>query len=93
MPKLLFLSRVAFICNLCFIISFLTHYLSVLSNGIIPSTIIILGNVLALIINSILILLFGFILLSGKSIGKFVPPWLGIVNILFFIFQFILLLR
>lgn len=93
MPKLLFFSRVAFICNICFLITFLLHYVPFISNGIISSTIIILGNVLSIVINVMMNILYILIILGGKPISSFIPVWLIIINFLFFIFQVILLLK
>lgn len=92
MPKLLFLSRVALICNLCFLITFLMHYAPV-SNGSIPSTIIVLGNVVSVVINVLMNALYVLIFLAGKPLIRHVPVWLIAINFLFFIFQVILLIK
>lgn len=93
MPKLLFFSRVALLCNICFLITFSIHYLPFFSNGIIPSTIIVMGNVLAIVINVLINILYVLITLADKPISKFVPKWIIIVNFLFFIAQAILLIK
>jgi hypothetical protein len=93
MPKLLFFSRVALLCNICFLITLSMHYIPVITNGIIPSTIIVLGNVLAIVINVLTNFLYVLITLADKPISKFVPIWIIIVNFLFLIVQVILLIK
>jgi hypothetical protein len=90
MPKLLFLSRVAFICNICYLLSFLFRTTSLIQSGHGASTIIILGNLLAMVLNVVVI--FGyttsFFLLK---IGGPYPQWLIIINFLFLLVQSIIL--
>jgi hypothetical protein len=93
MRKLLFLSRIGFLCNICFLISWLLRYIPFIANGIVPSTIIIMGHVLAIVINLLLIILYIVLALAGKSFRQYVPNWLIIVNFMFFIFQVILLIK
>lgn len=93
MPKLLFFSRVALLCNLCFLITFLLRYAPELKSGFFVSTIVVMGLVLGIVINSLVNLLYVLAILAGKPIFRFVPLWLIITNILFFLFQAILLLK
>ncbi|MBA4166804.1 MAG: hypothetical protein H0X41_04570 [Chitinophagaceae bacterium] len=93
MPKLLFFSRVALICNGCFLVTFLMHYISDIRNGVVPSTIIILGNVLSIVINILLNVIYAMLFLAGRLRMAGVPRWLVAVNFLFFIFQVILLVK
>lgn len=93
MPKLLFFSRVALLCNLSFVVAFLMHYSPKVSNGFVPSTIIILGFVLSIVINILINMLYILITLADKPISHFVPQWLIITNFLFFLFQAILLIK
>lgn len=93
MQRLLFFSRVALICNICFLITFFIHYIPAIANGVIPSTIIIIGNVLAIVINVLLNIIYGLFMLTGKPISQYLPKWLAVVNFFFFILQVILLLR
>lgn len=93
MPQLTFFSRVAFICNLCFLVTFLLRFAPSLKDGVIVSTIITLGLVVAIVLNAIINLIYLFIKLNRKPVSKFVPLWLVITNFLFFIFQAILLLK
>lgn len=93
MRKLLFLSRVGFLCNICFLITWLLRYIPFISNGIVPSTVIIIGHVLSIVINVLLIILYIILALAGRPLRQFVPAWLIIANFIFFIFQATLLIR
>jgi hypothetical protein len=93
MPRLLFFSRVALLCNICFAITFSMHYLPVIYNGVVPSTIIVMGNVLAIVINILMNILYLLLTLAGKQAINFIPKWIIIVNFLFFTFQVILLIK
>ena len=93
MQKLLFFSRVAFICNVCFLVTFMMQYTSWLPVQVLSSTILILGNVFALFINFIVNVTYGIFLLSKKALFLQIPRWLVIANFLFFIVQLILLLK
>lgn len=93
MPKLLFFSRVALLCNLCFLVTFLLRYAPGLKSSFFVSTIIIMGLVLGIVINTLVNILYLATTISRRPISRFVPLWLIITNILFFIFQAILLLK
>ncbi len=93
MPKLLFFSRVALLCNICFLITYLLRNVPFISNGIVTSTIIVMGNVLSIVINMLVNILYVFIALTGKPISTYLPKWIIIVNFLFFILQVILLIK
>ncbi len=93
MPKLLFFSRVAFLCNICFLVAFLMHYMSTAYNGVVPATIIILGNVLAILINFMLNILTILLFLAGRVRMAGVPVWLISINFMFFVLQVIFLMK
>ena len=93
MPKILFLSRAALICNICFLITLLMHYIPAIASGIFSSTLIILGTVMAIVINVLMNILYLIIVFYGRPIRKFVPVWLISVNFLFLILQVILLIK
>ena len=92
MRKLLFFSRVAFICNACFLVTLLFHYIPGLPNNGISSTFIIMGRLLSIAITSILIIAYIIVLLTSKTLFKYVPAWLVLTNFLFFVLQFIFLI-
>jgi hypothetical protein len=86
MPKLLFLSRVAFICNVCYLLSFLLRTTSFIQSGHASSVVIILGNLLAIILN--IIVIFGYaICFFILKVGGPYPKWLIIINFLFLLVQ------
>ncbi|HEV9036917.1 MAG TPA: hypothetical protein VGQ51_09860 [Puia sp.] len=95
MRPLRFFSRVAFICNICFLVVLVAsnrRWLNSLPDNEIISDMIVLGYlvsaVLNLLVNSALILL----LLIGRLRRAGVPVWLLIVNFVFFIVQILLLI-
>lgn len=92
MQILLFFSRVAFICNICFGLTWLLRYYPSLQQGHATSTILILGIVVAAILNALVCLSIIILLLMRKPIGQHFPRWLIIANFLFLIPQAILYL-
>ena len=84
-----FLSRVAFICNICFLVASFTQWLPALPDNALTSDIVILGYVVAIIVNLVVNSIVLILLPFGKL--RSVPVWLLIVNGLFFIAQIILL--
>lgn len=93
MQKLLFFSRVAFICNICFVLAFLMKYVPNLKDGFVSSTVLILGVGLAFGLNLLVNLTTGILLLQQKYREQPYPSWLIIANFLFLIPQLIVLLR
>lgn len=93
MSKLLFLSRVALLCNICFLLTFLMHYVPALENGIITSTIIIMGNIIAIVVNVLIHLIYLILFFIGRSILSLIPVWLMVINFVFLIIQVILLIK
>jgi hypothetical protein len=49
MARLLFFSRVAFLCNICFLSTFLVRYVPALKEGFFVSTIIVIGLVMSVV--------------------------------------------
>lgn len=93
MHKVLFFSRVAFICNLCFVVTAFMHYLPRLSNGWLTSTVIILGNTMAIGINILMNILYIASIAGKRGLTRLVPRWLLVANFVFLILQIILLVR
>ncbi len=92
MRWLLFLSRVAFICNLLFLVSFSLLISKWLKSEEISSTIIIVGYVLSIVFNPIVNLSYLILFWVKKSHLSIVPAWLIVMNILFLILQLVYLL-
>lgn len=87
MRKLLFLNRLALICNILFIVCLVFQR----TKDIIPSQdlkglIIILGWFLSFILDLVANIWLGILLVNKRAIG--VPKWLLVTNLLFLIIQF-----
>lgn len=93
MPKLLFISRVALICNFCFAIAYLLRFIPVVSQGIVLSTLVILGTVVTTVVNILLAGVYIVVALAGRRLFSQVPAWLVLTNLLFFLLQVILLIK
>lgn len=85
--------RVAFICNICLLLAWLSKDISFLPEGFIQSTVVILGVGLSIILNIILSLVLVFIRILRKKWPADFPGWLIMANFLFLIFQVYLLLK
>ena len=87
MRWLLFLSRVAFICNVCFIIGFTLRIGNWFHNQDISGTIVIIGFFLAMLFNPLVNLCYLILFLVRKNPARVVPGWLITSNILFLVMQ------
>lgn len=87
MQKILFLSRVAFICNCFFVIAVSLRFSNWISNPDLQSTVAQLGLVMAIPINVVLQLTLLVLLLIGKRPGRHIPLWLLAGNVLFLMLQ------
>jgi threonine/homoserine/homoserine lactone efflux protein len=86
------LSRVAFICNICFLLASFIQWLPHPPEGGLISLIIVLGWLLSILVNFIVN---GWVIglwVAGKLRASGIPRWLLIVNGLFFITQLALLI-
>jgi drug/metabolite transporter (DMT)-like permease len=85
MRWLLFLSRLAFICGVFFVVA-----LSLLINDWIKdpttnSTIITIGYVMGIILLPVTLLCYMGVLITKRRIRQYVPLWIILANILFFL--------
>lgn len=87
MRWLLFLSRVAFICNLFSVLALLIMLKNVISQPAIVSTVGIIGYMLAFVFNPLVNLLYGALSLAKRSSLAIIPKWLLLTNFVFFIIQ------
>ncbi|HYH16501.1 MAG TPA: hypothetical protein VD794_14830 [Flavisolibacter sp.] len=87
MRWLLFLSRVAFICNLFSLLTLLIMWRNVINQQAIESTIGIMGYVLAIIFNPFVNLIYGVLFVAKRSALVVIPKWLILANFVFFILQ------
>lgn len=96
MQSLKFFSRVAFICNVCFVLVWVMRYYPVLEEGR-PSDaislILIMGILFAFVLNTAVNLVILVFILRRKLVWKHFPGWLIIANFLFLLPQIILYLR
>lgn len=96
MQSLIFFSRVAFICNVCFVLVWGMRYYPVLEEGRpsdAVSLVLILGILFAFVLNIIVNLFLIVFILRRKPVWKHFPRWLIITNFLFLLPQIILFLR
>jgi hypothetical protein len=85
-----FLSRLAFICNICFLVATLTQWLPAIPDNALLSDIIILGYLVSVLINVLVNCIVLVLLLVGKLRTATIPIWLLLVNAVFFIVQILL---
>jgi hypothetical protein len=93
MRTLLFLARLAVLCNVCFAITFLLHMLPALQQGVILSTFLVMGNILAIVFNVLFHVICLVMLLIRNPVSAAIPKWMIIFNFLFLVAQVILLIR
>lgn len=83
MRWLLFLSRLAFICGLCFLVSLGFAMMRRENNEPFSSTIIIIGYAMGALVVPVTVLIYLGLSLAGKKLRTMVPSWLVIANIIF----------
>lgn len=87
-----FLSKIAFICNLCFIGALAIREMEAMQDPVV-STILIAGLVLSIPANVMTLFLYAVVLIQRKPIRNFIPVWLAISNFLFITFQIYMIIR
>ncbi|HMI60687.1 MAG TPA: hypothetical protein VK518_07265 [Puia sp.] len=92
MRVLRLLSRVAFICNICFLLASFIQWLPHPPEGIIISDILVLGYILSMLVNVVVGLSVIVLFVIGRLRAAAIPVWLLVINMLFFLLQLILLL-
>jgi hypothetical protein len=93
MQAVKFLSRVAFICNICFLLTIILIWLKHPPEGAVVSLVIILGYFLAVLFNGMANLCYLLLIFTGRSRLRMIPAWLVIANFLILILQLVLFLR
>lgn len=93
MQLLRLLSRVAFICNVCFLIAIFILDLPKPLEGAMVSLIIILGYGLAVIVNAVVCIWVTALLIRRRPVKGLLPVWLPVVNLIFLMAQLILILK
>jgi len=88
MPRLLFLSRLAFITGLFFILSFSLLIRDWAKDQAIVSTIVIIGHVIGAIVVPLVNICYLVVLFVKRRLTAYVPLWLVLSNILFLFILF-----
>jgi|ERR1700733_5092800 hypothetical protein len=88
-----FLSRVAFICNICFLLASFIQWLPHPPETELVSQLIILGYLLSILFNVIFNGLVIILLIIRKLRAAAIPRWLLVANFVFFLLQLFLLLH
>ena len=89
MRWLLFLSRLAFICGICFLLSLSLRFYEWTKDQDIASTIITIGYFIGILVVPVTMLCYLIVVIRKKNLIAAVPLWLVISNV---IFLFILLI-
>ena len=92
MRWLLFLSKLAFICNLIFIPAFILQIRNFVTDQTVSSYIIIIGFVFAFLFNPLTNICYGVLFFVNKKKLNIVPGWIIVINVIFLILQLIFLL-
>ena len=87
MRRVLFFSRVAFLCNICFLLAFSIQLTNWVKNEELKATIIMVGYVMGFIVNPLIVLTYLVIFVSARKKLKLIPSWLLTANILFLVIQ------
>jgi hypothetical protein len=96
MQSLIFFSRVAFICNVCFAVVWVMRYYPMLKQGQpgeFVSLVLILGILIAFLLNIAVNLFVIVFMVQRKAVWKHFPQWLIITNFHFLLPQIILFIR
>ena|SRR5579859_3104747 len=92
MRLLRLLIKVAFICNICFLLASLVQWLPDPPEGPVVSYIILMGYVMAIVINLLVNSWLIIIFITRKWQKGLAPGWLLIVNAIFFLIQIFLII-
>jgi hypothetical protein len=92
MNKLSFWHKLAFIANICWLLTWLLKYYVFIPKGDLQSTVIITGLVIANAVNGIVNLCTGILLLQ-KKLPADIPRWLMISNFIFLLPQLYLFFK
>lgn len=92
MGRLRFFLKLAFICNICFLLAQLSYYIDFKGqfSGLLEH-ILLMGLIVAFPLNLITLLVALFMLLKKKIAWKELPPYVFIINVIILLSQFFLL--
>lgn len=77
--------KLAFICNLCFVATFAGHFANIIPGTAAGSTVIILGQLVAVFLNIFVNGWLGFLWLAKRAIPG--PRWVMAVNFIILLIQ------
>ena len=89
MHRLLFLSRLAFICGFFFILSFSILLRNWVEDQDVVSTIIIIGHIMGAILIPLVNICYIVVLFWKRKLTAYVPLWLVVSNVLFLFILFL----
>jgi len=92
MRWLLFLSKLAFICNLLFIPAFILQIKNFIADQTVSSYVIIIGFVFSFLFNPVTNLCYAVLFFTRRKKLAIVPGWIIVINVIFLILQLIFLL-
>jgi len=93
MQQLLFLSRLACICNVCFVLTAIFKFVPALKQGHFVSTVLVLGLPVAFVLNLVVHTGIAIVILKRKKVKQHMPSWLMIFNLLCLVLQLIYFLQ
>lgn len=82
MQALLFFSRVSFICNICYLVTFLLYFVPSLGDGHVVSTVLVLGIVVAAFLNIAVTCIIIILFFTRRPLLNAIPKWLIIFNLI-----------
>ena len=85
MRWLLFLSRLSFICGICFLLTLSIQIFAWTNDQALAGTIITIGVFIGLLVVPVTLLCYLLVLLMKKNLTQIVPIWLIISNVIFLI--------
>lgn len=85
MRWLLFLSRLSFICGICFLLTLSIQIFAWTSDQALAGTIITIGVFIGLLVVPVTLLCYLMVMLLKKNLAQFIPIWLIISNVIFLI--------
>jgi hypothetical protein len=85
MRWLLFLSRLAFICGICFLLSFSLLFYEWTKDQDLAATFITIGFFMGILVVPVTLLCYLVVIITRKNLTTIIPLWLVISNILFLI--------
>lgn len=86
MRWLLFLSRLAFICGLFFLLAVSLLITDWVKDPVLESTIITIGYLMGMIILPVTCLCYLLVLIIRRKLKEYVPLWLVVANIFYLVF-------